>query len=52
MKKYKNDLYLQDCLERGRYSNPMVYSADGIHRSEALAAHRRLASLLGSKLKQ
>ena len=30
----------------------MVYSADGIPRAEALASQKRLATLLGYKLKQ
>ena len=30
----------------------MVYSADGIHGTEAVAAHRRLAPLLSNKLKR
>ena len=50
--KEKKDLYLQACLERRRTFTPMVYSADGIPRAEALAAHKRLAALLSYKLKQ
>ena len=36
--KEKKDLYLQTCLERRRNFTPMVYSADGISRAEALSA--------------
>ena len=50
--KEKKDLYLQACLERRRTFTPMVYSADGIPRAEALDAHKRLAALLSYKLKQ
>ena len=50
--KEKNDLYLQACLERRRNFTTMVYSADRIPRSEALAAQKRLAALLSYKLKQ
>ena len=46
-KKYK---YLHNCLERRRYFTPMVYSADGITGTEAVAAHKRLASLLSNNL--
>ena len=50
--KKKTDLYLQACLERRRTFTPMVYSADGIPRAEALAAQKRLAALLRYKLKR
>ena len=50
--KEKKDLYLQACLERRRIFTPMIYSADGIPRSEALAAQKRLAALLSYKLKR
>ena len=50
--KEKKDLYLQACLERRRNFTPMVYSADGIPRAEALAAQKRLAALLSYKLKR
>ena len=50
--KEKNDLYLQAFLEHRRTFNPMVYSADGIPRAEALAAQKRLAALLSNKLKR
>ena len=46
MEKEKKDLYLQACLERRRTFTPMVYSAEGIPGSEALAA------LLSYKLKR
>ena len=52
VEKEKKDLYLQTCLERRRTFTPMVYSADGIPGSEALAAQKRLAALLSYKLKQ
>ena len=48
-KKYN---YLQPCLERRRSFNPMVYSMDGIPRTEAVAAHQCLAVLLSNKLKR
>ena len=47
-KKYK---YLQPCLERRQYFNPMVYSADEIIRTEAVSVHQYIASLLSIKLK-
>ena len=50
--KEKKDLYLQACLESRRTFTPMVYSADGIPRVEALAAQKRLAALLSYKLKR
>ena len=50
--KEKKDLYLQACVERRRTFTPMVYSANGIHGAEALAAQKRLAALLRYKLKQ
>ena len=50
-KKEKKDLYLQACLERRNTFTPMVYSADGIPGAEALAAQKRLATLLIYKLK-
>ena len=50
--KEKKHLYLHDCLERRRNFTPMVYSADGISGSEALAAQKRLAALISYKLKR
>ena len=44
--KEKQDFHLQACLERRRTFTPMVYSADGIPRAEALAAQKRLDALL------
>ena len=44
--KENKDLYLLACLER------IVYYADGILGSEALAAQKRLAALLSYKPKQ
>ena len=49
--KENKDLYLQACLERIRTFTPMVYSADGITGTEALAAQKRLSALLRYKLK-
>ena len=50
--KEKNDKYLHYCLE-GRCSlAPMVYSADGIPGTEAVAAQGRLASLFSNKPKR
>ena len=51
-KKENKDLYLQDCLERRRTFNPMVYSADRIPGAEVIAAQKRLAALLSYKLKR
>ena len=51
-RKEKKDLYLQACLEHRINFTPMVYSADGIPRVEALAAQKRLAALLSYKLKR
>ena len=45
------DLYLQSCLEHRRSFMPMVYSAERIPVSEAIAAQKRLATLLSYKLK-
>ena len=39
--KEKMDMYLQACLERRRTFTPMVYSADIIPESKALAAQKR-----------
>ena len=50
--KEKKDLYLQACLERRRTFTPMIYSADGITGTEALAAQNRLPALLSYKLKR
>ena len=52
VEKENKDLYLQACLERRRTFTPMVYSADGILGAEALAAHKRLATLLSYKMKR
>ena len=49
--KEKKDLYIQACLERRRTFTPMVYPADGIPGTKALAAQKRLAALLSYKLK-
>ena len=51
-KKQKKDLYLHACLELRRTFTPMFYSADGIPGAEALAAQKRLATLLRYKLKR
>ena len=50
--KEKKDLCLQACLERRRTFTPMLYSADVIPGAEALAAQKRLATLLSYKLKR
>ena len=50
--KKKKDLYLQPCLESRRTFTPMFYSAGGIPGAEALAAQKRLATLIRYKLKQ
>ena len=50
--KDKKDKYLQPCLERRRSFTPMVYSADGIPRTEAVAEQRRLSSLFSNNLKK
>ena len=50
--KQNKDLYLQACLEHGSTFTPMVYSADGIPGSEALATQKILTVLLSYKLKQ
>ena len=49
--KENKDIYLQYCLEHRCTFTPMVYSADGIPRAEALSAQRRLATLLSYNLK-
>ena len=50
--KEKEDLYLQAYLEHRMTFTPMVYSADGIPRVEALAAQNRLAALIRYKMKR
>ena len=49
--KEKKEKYLQPYLECRHYFTPMVYSVDGITGTESVAAQRRLALLLRSKLK-
>ena len=49
--KEKKHLYLKACLELRRTFTPMVYSAEGIAGEEALAAQKRLATLISYKLK-
>ena len=51
-KEEEKDNYIKPCLERQQYSTSMVYSADGIPKTEAVAAQKRLASLLINKTKQ
>ena len=51
-KKGVKDKYLQTCLERRRSFTPMVYSADGIPKTEDITEQRRLAPLLSNKLKR
>ena len=48
----KKDKYFQPGVERRRSFTPMVYSADVINRTEAVAVQQCLASLLSNKLKQ
>ena len=50
--KEKKDKCFQTCLERRNSFTQILYSADGIPRTEAVAAERRLASLLINKLKR
>ena len=50
--KEKKDFYLQACLECRSTFTPMVYSPDIIPGAEALAAQKRLASLLSYNLKR
>ena len=50
--KEKKDNYLQPCIERRHYFTFMVYSADRITGTEAVAAQRRLASMLSNNLKR
>ena len=50
--KEKKYLYLHACLECRSTFTPMVYSADGMPRSEALAAQKRSVALIIYKLKQ
>ena len=50
--KEKNDKYLQPCLESMHSFNPMVYSADVIPGTEAVAAQQHLALLFSNKLKR
>ena len=50
--KEKKDLYLQAFLGIRRTFTTMFYSADGIPGAEAIAAQKRLASLLSYKLKR
>ena len=47
--KEKKEKYLHPCMDRRSSFTKMVYSADGITGTEAVAAHRRLASLLSNK---
>ena len=49
--KKKKDFYLQDCLDCRRTFTPIVYSADGTPRAEALAAQKRLAALISYRMK-
>ena len=50
--KENKDKYLQPCLDRRRYFNPMVYSTDRIAGTEAVAAQQHLALLLSNNMKQ
>ena len=49
--KKNKDKYIQTCLERRQYFAPIVYSANGITRTEDIAARRCVAFLLGNILK-
>ena len=46
-----NDKYLQSCLDRPQNFTPIVYSADEITGTEAVAAQQYLALLLSNGLK-
>ena len=50
--KDKKDKYLQPYLERRHSFTLMVYYADGITGTEAIAAQKRLALMLSNKLKR
>ena len=50
--KENRDKYLQPCLDCRRYFNPMVYSADIITGTKAVAAQQRLALLLSNNMKR
>ena len=50
--KEKKNNCLHPYLERRHTFTPMVYSADGIPRTEAVVAQQRLALLLNNKLKR
>ena len=51
VKENTKDKYLQSCLERRHYFTPILYSANGTPVTEAVDAHRCLASLLSKNLK-
>ena len=51
VEKEKKDKCLQPCMECRHYITPMVYYADRIPGTEAVAAQQRLASLLSNKMK-
>ena len=48
----KKDKYFHPCLNSRRFLTPMVYSADKISATEAVALKQRLASLLSNNLKR
>ena len=50
--KEKKDKYLDACLERRKSFTPLVFSVDGMAGKEAIAACKRLASLLANKWKR
>ena len=50
--KEKKDKYLHTCLKCRRSFTCMVYSVDGIPRTEAVASHPNLALLLSNNLKR
>ena len=50
--KEKKDKYLHPCIECRSSFTQMVYSANGITGTEAVEAHRSLASLISNKQKR
>ena len=50
--KEKKEKFVHPCLERRRSFTQMVYSADGILGTEAVAAQQRLALLLNNNMKR
>jgi len=48
----KKNKYLKPCLEHQKDFTPLVYTTDGIPGTETLAAEKKLASLLASRLQR